>query len=136
VVATDASEHGLGVVATKTSADSLLAAGCDPTAARWSTIVSAPWRRSDDEHQHSRSTCALYRRALGPLLPSFCRSSSPRSVRFQVVTFAVSKGRSSSYSLLRRLRYLASLLLASGLLLSVRWIPSAANPADSPSRDV
>jgi hypothetical protein len=31
---------------------------------------------------------------------------------------------------------LSSLVLAAGLQLSMRWIPSAANPADHPSRNV
>jgi hypothetical protein len=51
-----------------------------------------------------------------------------------VVTAAVSKGRSSSFSLLRLLRRLAATLLALDTSLVVRWIPTSVNPADAPSR--
>jgi hypothetical protein len=136
VIATDASEAGLGVVATKTAANTLLASGCDPTSATWSTIVSSRWRRSPEHINilEARALCTAVRWALS-FPNSVCRRLLALSDS-QVVVFSVSKGRSSSFSLLRRLRYLASLLLASGLLLVMRWIPSAANPADSASRDV
>jgi hypothetical protein len=52
----------------------------------------------------------------------------------QVVVGALSKGRSSSHNLLCRLRPVSALLLASGIQLYCRWIPSADNPADEPSR--
>jgi len=52
----------------------------------------------------------------------------------QVALGAVSKGRSSSQPLLRRLRALAALVMASGLCVTVRWIPTDLNPADEPSR--
>jgi hypothetical protein len=135
VVATDASEAGLGVVATKTPPDALLASNCNPSTVRWSTIVSAPWRRADAEHINileARALCTAVRWAL-----TFPHSICRRLLAFsdsQVVVFAASKGRSSSFSLLRRLRYLAALLLASGILLNLRWIQSEANPADSASR--
>jgi hypothetical protein len=136
-VATDASELGMGVVATKVPSDSLLAPDFTPPSVPWSTIVSSRWQRPEIEHIN-----ILEARALGTAIRwvlSFPHSVGRRLLAFsdsQVVVSSVSKGRSSSFSLLRRLRYLASLLLASGLLLTMRWIPSAANPADSPSRDV
>ena len=52
----------------------------------------------------------------------------------QVTVASIRKGRSSSHTLLRRLRYLSALLLSSGIRLVVRWIPSEVNPADEPSR--
>jgi hypothetical protein len=52
----------------------------------------------------------------------------------QVVIGAVTKGRSSSPQLLRRLRTVSALVLAGGIRLSVRWVPSEFNPADGPSR--
>jgi hypothetical protein len=52
----------------------------------------------------------------------------------QVAVGALSKGRSSAPTLLRRLRAISASLLAGGVQLSVRWIPSASNPADEPSR--
>jgi len=102
-------------------------------AARWRVIVAAPWR--EEEHINSlelRAASTALRWAL----------SSPASVGrrvlllsdSQVAVGALSKGRTSSPPLLRRLRAVAALVLASGVQLRVRWIPSAANPADEPSR--
>jgi len=47
---------------------------------------------------------------------------------------ALRKGRSSSRPVLRLLRRVASILLASGLTLHVAWVPTSLNPADGPSR--
>jgi hypothetical protein len=143
LVASDASEDGLGVVASRVSADyiSTIAARAPvvadapaPFGMQWSTIVSSAWRR---HHEHInvlevRAVCTAVRWAL----------TSPASIRrrlvllcdSQVAVFAISKGRSSSFDILRRLRYLSALLLASGVQLLPRWIPSAANPADGASR--
>jgi hypothetical protein len=100
----------------------------------WKTLVSAQWR--SEEHINSlevRSISTAVRRVL----------SSPLSIRHrlliisdsQVAVGALSKGRSSSFNLLRRIRPITALLLASGLQLFLRWIPSASNPADAPSRN-
>jgi len=51
-----------------------------------------------------------------------------------VALFAVKKGRSSSYQLLKVLRELSALLLASGIYLSQLWVPTDQNPSDEPSR--
>ena len=51
-----------------------------------------------------------------------------------VVYYILRKGRSSSSHLLSVYRRLSSLLLASGLSVTPIWVPSAANPADAPSR--
>ena len=51
-----------------------------------------------------------------------------------VSVYALNKGRSSSRPMLRRLRAIAALVLASGLRVFTRWIPSKSNPADEPSR--
>ena len=100
---------------------------------RWSTIVSARWR--DSEHIN-----VLELRALTTSIKWVC--SHPFAVGLRVwllcdssvVVGAVSKGRSSSQSVLRRLRPLSAWLLASGVQPRVTWIPSASNPADEPSR--
>jgi hypothetical protein len=47
---------------------------------------------------------------------------------------SINKGRSSAHRLLRPLRAMSSLLLAAGIYLKVKWIPSGLNPADKPSR--
>jgi ribonuclease HI len=100
----------------------------------WRTIVSSRWRRP--EHINVLELRALttavrwvlsFRQALNCRLLVLCDS--------QVVVGAVTKGRSSSQLLLRRLRYLAAMALASGLRLTVRWVASADNPADGPSRN-
>ena len=44
------------------------------------------------------------------------------------------KGRSSSYAMLRVCRRLAALILASGITLTTRWVPSELNVADHASR--
>jgi hypothetical protein len=99
----------------------------------WRTIVSSPWR--DAEHIN-----VLELRALSTALRwTLSRPSSigQRLLLFSdsmVVIGAVNKGRSSSQQLLRRLRFLSALLMASGIRLFLRWLPSEINPADGPSR--
>jgi hypothetical protein len=162
VVASDASEVGLGVaVSSRVSSEVLLdssapvppsaspASSASDTSAlslrhvdgaaslasalSWSPVVSSPWRAVEHINVlELRALTTALRWALtsplsvGSRLLSLCDS--------QVVVFAVSKGRSSSYQLLRCLRYLSALVLASGLQMSCHWIPSAVNPADDASR--
>lgn len=140
VVATDASSDGMGVVAAPLSADTAprVVTGADSaalvSASAWRTIVSSRWRRP--EHINVLELRALttavrwvlsFRQALNCRVLVLCDST--------VVVGAVTKGRSSSQLLLRRLRYLAAMALASGLRLTVRWVASADNPADGPSRN-
>ena len=49
---------------------------------------------------------------------------------------AAAKGRSSSVPLLRLLRRVAAMVLASGVVVHYVYIPSAHNPADAPSRGI
>lgn len=140
VVATDASSNGMGVVAASLEQEEppRVVTGADSAAlvasSAWRTIVSSRWRRP--EHINVLELRALttavrwvlsFRQALNCRLLVLCDS--------QVVVGAVTKGRSSSQLLLRRLRYLAAMALASGLRLTVRWVASADNPADGPSRN-
>ena len=138
VVATDASSTGMGVVAARAQrapatvvSDETAAAVADECA--WRTIARARWR--DAEHINVLECRALitgvrwvlsHPCALGARVLFLCDS--------QVVVGAVTKGRSSSQPLLRRLRALAALVLASGLRPTLRWIDTARNPADVPSR--
>lgn len=152
VMATDASLSGTGVVAARVADDvvslaarisgsaslaskSMVDNSIDHTLLQrpWSTLVSAPWRREEHINQlELLSVSIAVRRVL----------SSPSSIRHrllvlsdsQVAVGALSKGRSSSHKLLRRIRPLSALLLGSGLQLHLRWIPSESNPADGPSR--
>jgi hypothetical protein len=102
--------------------------------ARWSTVIAHRW--TDDEHINVlevRAVLAGVRWALsqpgvvaaGRLLVLSDSSAAVGSLR---------KGRTSSYEMLRPLRSLHALLLASGLALRVLWVPSAINPADGASR--
>eukprot|EP00974_Lingulodinium_polyedra_P116656 11159972-Lingulodinium_polyedra.AAC.1 len=51
------------------------------------------------------------------------------------VVSAVAKGRSSRPGLGRVCRVIAAHLLATGSVLSLRWVPSEANPGNAPSRE-
>jgi hypothetical protein len=144
VIATDASEFGQGVVAVRATPDELREwrkLG-DPTdrssyqaiqSTNWSTIVASPW-------QHPEHINVLEVRAVSTAVRwalSFPGTIGRRVVILSDSTVAacsVMKGRSSSPLLLPRLRQLASLVLASGVRLHLRWIPTEVNPADRPSR--
>jgi len=100
---------------------------------RWSTIVAAQWKREEHiNHLELRSVNTALRWVI----------SSPHSIRrrvlllsdSQVAVGALTKGRSSAHGLLCRVRPTCALLLATGIQLRVRWIASALNPADEPSR--
>ena len=60
----------------------------------------------------------------------------PLRVDSQVVLGILRKGRSSSWSLNKLARRAAGLQLARGVGVTVDYVPSAANPADGPSRGV
>jgi hypothetical protein len=92
-----------------------------------------PWRH--DEHIN-----ALELRAALSGLRKIVSSSSSLCSRAllltdsSVVFFALRKGRCSSHRLLRRLRPISALSLASGVRVLPVWLPSETNPADAPSR--
>ena len=52
----------------------------------------------------------------------------------QVVVAVLAKGRSSSMALLRKVRRINALLLATRVELQLRWVPSEQNPSDGASR--
>ena len=152
VVATDASTGGLGVTATLASTRECLELAAQvgilpddsswdapvpvgfANVHRWVTIASSRWR-FDGEHINVLELRALLTGLRWVL--SFPSSAGCRVVMLMdsaVVVGAVSKGRSSSYSLLVLLRRLSALCLAGGLIICPVWIPSESNPADGPSR--
>ena len=142
--------HGLGVVAAcippplvitaARTAGSLVSKSVDDIVLdrqlverEWTTLIACTWRAP--EHINSlelRAVSTGVRRVL----------SSPLAVRSrllvlcdsQVAVGALAKGRSSSRTVLLRLRPITALLLSSGLLLYPRWLASDLNPADGPSR--
>ena len=143
LVASDASTEGLGVVASRVPSDRIASIAAQPpvcpvsppslVGCSWATIVSSPWR--EPEHINVlelRAACTAVRWALSSPA-SICRRLVLISDS-QVAVFSISKGRSSAFQILRRLRYLSALVLASGIQLLPRWVPSAANPADGASR--
>lgn len=101
--------------------------------ARWATVIARPW--GWDDHINVLEVQAA-------LLAVRWVLSHPSAICARVLLFGdsqvalgcLAKGRSSSYRLLRLLRRVAALVLASGLRPAYRWLPSAANPADGPSR--
>ncbi len=132
-VAVDASSIGLGVVTARLPRGDVSPDNLSPSDFSWRTIVSTAWR----EHEHINS---LELRAISTAVRWALKSPDSIASRLlvfsdsQVAVFSSNKGRSSSHLLLRRLRPLAACLLASGLRLLLRWIPSEDNPADGPSR--
>ncbi len=102
-------------------------------AARSRVLVSSRWR--DREHINIlelRAVQTALRWATSRPAGVDCRLLL--LVDSSVSVYALNKGRSSSRPMLRRLRAIAALVLASGLRVFTRWVPSKFNPADEPSR--
>lgn len=100
----------------------------------WKTVLMGRWGNTS-EHitiKEGRALVLLYRR--------LCRAGHNRAKRHLVfvdnlgLAFAVSKGRASSYALLRVLQQLSALSLAGDFAVRLRWVPSEYNPSDGPSR--
>ena len=153
VVAVDASNVAAGVVAAKIRRRAVSAVAASRPArvsdgpkslhpslpssssSRWRQIVSSRWRFPG--HINSLELSALSTSVRWLL-------SFPRHIRRTVVFLsdsavvvgAVSKGRSSSFTILRSLRRLNARILASGLRLHLSWVSTLVNPADGASRPV
>lgn len=99
----------------------------------WRTIVSAPWCGAEHINVLELRAALL---AVHWVLshPSALSSRVFLLLDSTVAFFSLWKGRSSSPALLMILRKISALLLAGGLSLLPGWVPSAANPADAPSR--
>ncbi len=103
--------------------------------ARWRTRCSQQW---SDNFEHIN---ALELRAVVRALQLTIRNRNTGIrvlglVDSTVVVAAVSKGRSSSFVLLRQLRRLTALCLAYDVRLYLRWVSTESNPADAPSRSL
>ena len=100
---------------------------------RWRLVGRSRWKRQEHINVlEARALCygvnRLARRAyyLGKRALLLCDS--------MVVTLASAKGRSSASALVQTMRRIAALLLATGISLHVRWLPSERNPSDAASR--
>eukprot|EP00438_Fugacium_kawagutii_P010865 Skav216249 [mRNA] locus=scaffold20:133295:138540:- [translate_table: standard] len=100
---------------------------------QWKQLSNGAWGRHE-------SIPILEGRAIVWVAQHLARSSKQHHRRHLILsdsmscTLALSKGRSSNSGMNRVCRQVASVLLATGLRISVRWIPSELNPADRPSR--
>jgi hypothetical protein len=107
-------------------------------APRWSTVLSYPFRYVPSGEPDSIA-CLEFRAVLSSVqwlvsLPSCLDTRVVLLVDNSNVYYAMRKGRTSSYALLRVQRRVNALLLASGINVLPCWVPSALNPADGPSR--
>jgi hypothetical protein len=162
IVATDASNLGQGIevahAATETSSSlasiagnsavvsreervrSIESTGCSLDQSGWIRIVSSPWKWNDERYEPWEHINALELTAVSTAVRWLI--SKPHSLRSRVILLsdsavvvsAVSKGRSSSPSLLLKLRSLTAHLLGHGIRLFAVWVPTEANPADAASR--
>jgi hypothetical protein len=100
---------------------------------KWKTIISSHWKKLDHINILELESIQLACRWLLSH-PSGINCRLPLLTDSSSVYFAVKKGRSSSPAMLLSLRRLSAMLLSSSVSIDLAWLPSAANPADSPSR--
>ena len=99
----------------------------------WRLLFKSSWARQ--EHQN-----VLEGRTIVNLGRHLARSSKCWGQRYLVLTDSLvclgtfAKGRSSSFPLLRLGRRLAMLRMVLGIRMSFKWVPTALNVADGPSR--
>jgi len=130
-LASDASESGQGL----SVAPLLDSRSQSVRDMQWRSVISAPWSRDCREHINELELRASNTGVRWVL-------SHPDSVGCRVLFWVDStvvlgilrKGRSSAPRLLRRVRGVAALVLAAGLVLDTGWVPSELNPADAGSR--
>ena len=100
---------------------------------KWQVVLAVRWRAMEHINSYElRSSSTAIRWLL----------SHPKTIGTRVMLLSdsqvaigcMAKGRTSSHVLLRRMRSIASHVLASGVHVYCRWIPSELNPADEPSR--
>ena len=99
----------------------------------WHTISYGRWRFHDHiTIGEARAVVRLLKRLA--MFPHFSRSMIISLQDNLPTACAMSKGRSSSYPLLRIIRQKSATCLASGLRLFLPWVQSAKQPADNASR--
>lgn len=100
---------------------------------RWRVVIASPWVCSEHINSYElRSSSTALRWVLSH--PDTIGKRVTMISDSQVAVGCITKGRSSSHVLLRRLRSITAHTLAAGITTYVRWVPSAMNPADEPSR--
>lgn len=100
---------------------------------KWQVVIAAPWKVKEHINSYElRSSSTSLRWLLSH--PNTIGKRITMISDSQVAVGCLTKGRSSSHVLLRRLRSISAHILASNITLYTRWIPSAMNPADEPSR--
>jgi len=104
------------------------------SAAPWSTAFCSRWRRPLPNIAMGEFFAVLSAVRWACSRPCLVGTRLPLFVDNFTVASALFKGRSSSHCLRPLLRRLAALLFAFRIRLLPFWIPSAANPADPPSR--
>jgi hypothetical protein len=82
----------------------------------------------------ARAVLSSIRWLLSNQYPSLFRRNFVVLVDSLVVLYALRKGRSSSPALLRRLRAISALVLATNSVLTPVYVPTDSNPADRASR--
>ncbi|KAL0630595.1 hypothetical protein Q9L58_010558 [Maublancomyces gigas] len=154
VIASDASELAAGVVYTQVQPSEVRhlslvpdKPGTDTDPVLQSFIAKSDWKIAishrwyQQEHINAlevRSSLAAIKWSLKR--PDVLVPSSAGHTRLLLLVDSsatlgsINKGRTSAHRLLRPLRTMSALLLAAGLYLKAKWIPSAMNPADKPSR--
>src|SRR6185437_12025687 len=151
VLATDASEWGCGMVYTDTGSSTKVTSLVDHVGvpgdpvhpitsrfvdgAKWKTALSSPW--SNQEHINVLEVRAVLQACRWLVRrPDMFSHDGTRVVVLadsSATVGALTKGRSSSPVLLSPIRSMTTLLLASGVSLVMRWIPTLLNPADGAS---
>ena len=97
----------------------------------WKKISNGPWGRQE-------GIPTLEGRAIVWVMQHLARSSVQHGRKHLILTdsmsctLALSKGRSSVSPMNRVCRQVGAILLATGMRVSCRWIPSEMNPADGP----
>ena len=98
----------------------------------WKTLYAGPMQREDIGILEGRGHLWALRHEA-----KFAENHSKRQLflmdNFHMV-FALTKCRSGSHGVLQLCRRRSALLLASGIVACLRWVPSERNPADKPSR--
>ena len=118
--------------------DEAAAPAADPVLA--ATIAAWPWQVRAAYDMDADHINAQELRALVGLIARRCRSSANFKQRLVALLDnlaacgGAAKGRSSSRRMNRLLRRLGAFLLAADIYIAPRYIPSAVNPADPPSR--